>query len=397
MRSSSLLATMFLVLSLVSGCALLPTGSASTGRAAAQQDEATPTPIPTAIVPMRPTYEVRTGDILREASFTGRIAPVVEHSLFFRSGGRVRQIYAQRNQTVQAGDIIADLEIDEIERELTAARLNLERAQSRLDEAEENLAYDRRIAEINLEIAQLRLDDLRQRDPNNALAIAIQEKQVELVQIALDRLSSGVDPLLTNDVSRAQLSIERLENSISDATVVSPIDGRLLNLSLTVGRPVDAFNPVVVVADVSELEIRSDLTTSQLQELVEGMPVSVMLMGRPGQTLTGQVRRLPYPYGSGGGASVEDLDKSTRINLDQSADDPGYSLGDLVQVKVELERKDGVLWLPPQAIRTFDGRRFVVIQDGEVQRRVDVRTGVQTADRVEIVEGVTAGQVVIGQ
>jgi multidrug efflux pump subunit AcrA (membrane-fusion protein) len=397
MRFSSLLATMFLFMFLVSGCALLPTGSATTGSASAQQDDATPTPIPTAIVPMRPTYEVQSGDILREASFTGRIAPVEEYSLFFRAGGRVRQIYAQRNQMVQAGDIIADLEIDELERELNAARLNLERAQSRLDEAEENLALDRRVTEINLEIAQLRLDDLRQREPDSALAIAIQEKQVELAQIALDRLSRGVDPLLVNDVARAQLSVERLETSVEDATIVSPIDGRLLNISLTVGRPVDAFNPVVVVADISGLEIRTDLTTSQLQELVEEMPVSIMLMGRPGQTLTGLVRRLPYPYGSGGGASVEDLDKSTRIAVEQSAEDAGYSLGDLVQIKVELERKDDILWLPPQAIRTFDGRRFVVVQDGEVQRRVDVRIGVQTPDRVEIVEGVDAGQVVIGQ
>jgi multidrug efflux pump subunit AcrA (membrane-fusion protein) len=68
-----------------------------------------------------------------------------------------------------------------------------------------------------------------------------------------------------------------------------------------------------------------------------------------------------------------------------------------MQVEVELERKEDVLWLPPQAIRTFDGRRFAVIQDGDVQRRVDVSVGIQTADRVEIVEGLTADQVVVGQ
>jgi multidrug efflux pump subunit AcrA (membrane-fusion protein) len=55
-----------------------------------------------------------------------------------------------------------------------------------------------------------------------------------------------------------------------------------------------------------------------------------------------------------------------------------------------------VLWLPPQAIRTFEGRKFVVVQEGDAQRRVDVKIGVEGEDRVEIVEGLNEGQVVVG-
>ncbi len=73
----------------------------------------------------------------------------------------------------------------------------------------------------------------------------------------------------------------------------------------------------------------------------------------------------------------------------------GYEVGDLVEVVVMLEKSDEVLWLPPQAIRTFEGRRFVVVKDGDGQRRVDVRTGLQSDDRVEIVEGVEEGQVIL--
>jgi multidrug efflux pump subunit AcrA (membrane-fusion protein) len=390
----------FLVLSLfLAGCALLPTGSTPVQNpfAGQQQNEPTPTPIPTAIVPMKPTYQVQTGEIVRATSFTGRVSPVETHDLFFRSGGRVRTLYAARNAMVNAGDVIADLEIDDLERELVSAQLNLERAESRLAEAEANLEFDRRTAQINVDIAKLRLTDLRRREPENLIGLAVQQKQVELTELALERLASGVDPLLQNDVARARLALEKLNTEIDNARIVAPIDGRLLTVSLTVGRPVEPFVPVVVVADVSELEVSSDLTSSQLQELSEGMPVVLKMVGRPGQILTGTVRRLPYPYGTGGGASVQDLDKSTRVTVEQSAEEIGYSLGDLMQVEVELDRKENVLWLPPQAIRVFDGRRFVVIQDGDVQRRVDVRAGIQTPDRVEIVEGLEANQVVVGQ
>jgi multidrug efflux pump subunit AcrA (membrane-fusion protein) len=73
------------------------------------------------------------------------------------------------------------------------------------------------------------------------------------------------------------------------------------------------------------------------------------------------------------------------------------ALGDLQRVTVVLERKDNVLWLPPQAIRTFEGRKFVVVQEGDAQLRVDVKVGIESEDRVEIEEGLTDGQIVVGQ
>lgn len=378
----------------LSGCALLPAGRTSQ----ATTDEATPTPIPTPIVPTKPTYTVKRGEIVKATTFSGRISPVVQEDLFFQTDGRVRTIYAKRGDSVEEGQVIADLEIDDLERELTSAKLDLERAQVRLDEAQQDLDYDRQVAQVNLEMETLRLVSLQTQQPQDSNAVALQRKRLELAQIALDRLSHGVDPLLENDVARAKLNVQKLESAVEKARIVAPFDGRLLSVSLSPGRPVEAFKPVVAIADVSELEVSADLLSTQVEDMVEGMPVSLVLVSRPGVELTGEIRRLPYPYGSGGsGQSVEEMDKSTRVSIDQSAADAGFELGDLVRVTVELERKDDVLWVPPQALRTFDGRRFAVVQEEDAQRRVDVTTGIQTQERVEVVEGLEEGQIVIGQ
>ena len=380
---------------ILSSCALLPAGRSAEIAA----NEATPTPIPTSVIPVKPTYTVKIGEILRERTFSGRIAPVIEEALFFRSSGRIRNVYASRNDFVTAGQIIADLEIDDLERELTSAQLNLERAQSRLYSAEKELEFQRRSAQINLDITNLRLLNLRTESPDDNFGISVQNKQVELAQIALERLGEGVGPLLINDVARAQLQVEKLQNAIADATITALFDGQLLSVSLTAGRPVNAFDPVVSLADITNLEVKADLISDQMNELAEEMPVEVSLVGRPGEILSGHIRRLPYPFGSGGSGEVIDPDKSTRITIEQppDAEETDLELGDLVQVRVELERKDAALWLPTQAIRIFDGRRFVVVQDGEVQRRVDVKVGIQTNERVEIEEGLEEGQVVVGQ
>jgi multidrug efflux pump subunit AcrA (membrane-fusion protein) len=53
--------------------------------------------------------------------------------------------------------------------------------------------------------------------------------------------------------------------------------------------------------------------------------------------------------------------------------------------------------LPPQAVRSFEGRRFVVVREGERQRRQDVKIGIVSSDRVEILDGLKAGDVIVGQ
>ena len=382
-----------LAVAVLTGCALLPEVEIDRST----DGQPTPTPIPTAIIPIRPTYTVQRGDVVDELEFSARISPVIEEELFFRSGGRVESVFQRRNDIVEAGTIIATLEIEGLQRAMEAAELALERAEMRLEQAQETLDYEIRVAETNLEIAQIRLDSLRSETFPDNTAIAIQEKQIELAELALARLRSGVDPLLVSDVTSAQQTVNRLLAEIAETQVIAPFDGQILSLSLTPGQQVDAYRPVVNFADISHLEAKADLISTQMDRLAEGMQTQVTLVNRPGVNLSGEVRQLPYPYGSGGrGTTIDDLDRSTRVTIFESPTDAGFNLGDLVRITVVLQEKDEVLWLPPQALRVFDGRRFALVQDEDAQRRVDVTVGIQTPDRVEILDGLEEGQTVVG-
>ena len=378
-----------------SSCSLLP---ASRSQQAADE-AATPTPIPTPVVPVKPTYKVQRGEIVDELTFSGRISPVVEEELFFRASGRVRAVFAKRNEMVKKDQVIAELEIDGLERELNSAQLTLERAEVMLASAQRDFDTQLRLAQIELEKAQIRLDALQGQSAPDAQSVALQQKDVEIAQIALDSLQAeGVNPLLKNDVERASYDVTKLKAEIGEAQIVAPFDGQLLSVSLTPGQAVEAFRPVTTIADVTALEVSAELLSDQMTELAEDMAVSVVLVSRPGEILTGSIRQLPYPYGSGGGTAttVEDQDKSTRFTLEQSAAEAGFAMGDLVRVTAELERKADILWVPPQAVRVFDGRRFAVLIDGETRRRVDVKVGIETQDRIEIEEGLEDGQVIEG-
>jgi multidrug efflux pump subunit AcrA (membrane-fusion protein) len=116
------------------------------------------------------------------------------------------------------------------------------------------------------------------------------------------------------------------------------------------------------------------------------------MRNRPEQDLIGFVRQLPF---IGGSDETNTDDRAVHVALQDK--NVTLELGELATVIITLEQKDNALWLPPAAIRTFQGRDFVVIQDGDAQRRVDVKLGIKGEDRVEVLEGVQEGQVVVGQ
>jgi len=118
--------------------------------------------------------------------------------------------------------------------------------------------------------------------------------------------------------------------------------------------------------------------------------VKVNKLGSASRIYVGQKLRIPVAA-----KPAADKEKTTRITLDVDFAEAGLKVGDLMRVTIVLQHKEDVLWLPPQAIRTFGGRKFVVVQEDGYQQRVDVKIGIESDDRVEIISGLEDGQVVI--
>jgi len=188
----------------------------------------------------------------------------------------------------------------------------------------------------------------------------------------------------------AQIDLTELETSIAGSQIHAPFAGIVVSIYLKEDTMAEAYRTAIILADDQNLVIRADPGDSDLQRLEEGMPVTVSPIGRPDTVLSGSIQSLPYPYGSGVSGQEDAF-----ITLDNDLSPSQYNLGDLMEINVLITHKSNTLWLPPQAIRTFEGRKFVVVQEGDGQRRVDVKIGIQTEDRVEILEGLQEGQTIL--
>ena len=445
----------------IAGCSAL-----TPAKTPAQPKAATPTPVPTPAAAAKTSYRVERGEVIREGKMQGRVSPIEQRELFFRTSGRVRKVYVLANAQVKTGQILADLENENLQRELATVKLDLERTQVRADTAEKARQNSLKRAEASLEIARIALEAARAQDPTprtvqaqadlekvelnlkkaqadydaikwrgdaaaSGQAAALQqatlnysqaraaydlamqaiaareydlrtkEQQVRVAEINLKELQDqGPDPLLKNDVDRALLNVQKLEAALMDTQIISPLDGELQSMTASEGMAVEAFKPMMVAADPTKLEVSTNGSTNLLNELQVGMSVTVKLANSSKDTvLVGAIRRLPYvsTFTDQKGNKIEDRDQSIRITLVSGPEDVMKKLriGDVTEATVRLQRREDTLWVPPETVRVFQDRRFVVVQEGAVQRRVNVKIGIEGEDRVEILEGLTEGQIVL--
>jgi HlyD family secretion protein len=316
----------------------------------------------------------------------------------------------QRHPDLNDAEIAAfETAFIEAEQQLAAAERDLELARravdlAREDEIARNAQADRDLAAAQeahsrlqngegtpeLAAAQRAVEDARLDLEVARLATSDPQAAVEEAALALEEARLNDDTSEQAALDEARLEVELAQRTVDAGRIVASQDGQILTLRIRPGDEVSAFEPVLELADPAQLEVSAELTGEQLRELAEGQPATLRLLARPDLALPALIRRIPA-----GSGRLADSDRTTRFTI---TDLRGLqlTLGAVARVEIVLEQKDGVLLLPPEAIRAFEGRRFVVVREGLEERRVPVRTGIETAERVEILEGLAEGDLVVG-
>ncbi|MFZ9856737.1 MAG: HlyD family efflux transporter periplasmic adaptor subunit [Roseiflexaceae bacterium] len=229
-------------------------------------------------------------------------------------------------------------------------------------------------------------DDIKQ------AKLELETAEAELAQAESNMLDSEKAAL-----DAAQRAYDKAVAEVAGGRIVATSAGVVASVAIYPGDSVSAFRPVIEIADPGQVEFAGQLSNDVMQLLSEGQPVEIRPVTRPDLLLSAVIRRLPAPYGSGGGSINNTTDTSTRFSVIDAA---GFNLvaGETVgKLRIVIEQREDTLWLPPEAIRTFGERNFVVIRDGDRERRETVILGIKGIQRVEVLSGVQAGDVVVGQ
>lgn len=363
----------------------------------------TPTPWPTPVPSEQNRYSVTRGAIEDRFSLIAEVAPLRWEPLAFAVDGKLGAVLVNEGEQAEEGQILAELIMPDLLEQLEQARLDLSRAESVLWVYENELSFDRERAELQVRRVELLLEQAR--NAADADQVALHEVELELAQLNLREVESRVDPSLVQSVARAKLAVAALERQVEERRLRAPFSGQVVAVGVGLNSmrgpleppqrrtDVAAFAPFMVIVEPQPVELIISSQSSRASELSVGLEVTAIHRWAQDEPFTVQVSQLP---------TISSGDRFTpgfpgSIHLAVEGETPPLVAGEFVNIEVVAAVREDTLLLPDAAVRRFGGRTFVVVQDGDRQRRIDIRTGLESQGMVEVLEGLEEGDVIVGR
>ena len=344
-------------------------------------------------LPRATVVSVKRENLASTLKVAGQFEPYQEVDLHAKVSGYIRRINVDIGDRVRLGQVIATLEVPELNAQVSGAQAEVRhsqseiaRAQSEVSRAESNhvaihSAYQRLAQAAEQRpglIAQQELDDARAKD---------QEAEAE-INVAKSALGAA----------QQQLGVSRADNQrvqvLSDYSVVTaPFAGVIAKRYADTGSLIQAGTasntqamPVVRLVESDLLRLRMPVPEADVPYIQVGGEVQVVVQATH-EAFAGKIVRFSRA-----------LDSATRTMVVE-VDVPNPSLklspGMYAQTEITLQQKEGALTLPSQAVVQGEGGSYVLIVDGKKVEKRLVQLGIQGPDRVQITSGVAENDAVI--
>lgn len=337
---------------------------------------------------------VTRGDLASTLTVAGQFQPYQQVDLHAKVSGYIRHIGVDIGDRVRTGQVIATLEVPELNAQLMGAQAEVRHSQSEIDRVKSQVvgaesshaalhdAY-MRLAQAARQrpglIAQQELDDALAKDQNSEASIDVAKAALEATEEQL-----GVS---NADKQRVQ--------ALADYSIVTaPFNGVVTKRYADTGSLIQAGTasntqamPVVQLAQSDVLRLRMPVPESDVPYIQNGGTVQVKVQAT-GKSFIGKIVRF-----------ARALDPSTRTmvtEVDVANPTLELSPGMYAETVISLQQRNNILMVPIRAVVQGDSQSYVLVLDknNRVQKKI-VTLGVQGADRAEITSGLKEGDVVI--
>lgn len=354
-------------------------------------------PAPPATVPVVPVATVTPATLQHNLVLTAEFIPYQDVDVMAKVAGYVKWIGVDIGDHVQANQVLATLEVPEIQDDVAKAKAGLAAAAANVVTAQATVQR----AEAGANIASLsfkRIQDVSTRDPG-----LVPKQDVDVAQSrsmeAAAQLSSAQAALKAAQENEAEAESEysRAQAMMQYATIRAPFTGVVTKRYANTGSMIQAGTssqtqamPVVRLAQNNLLRLILPVPVSDVADIHDGQSVEVNVVSL-GRTLRGEVTRYAD--------SVQMDTRTMDTEVDVPNADGSLVPGMYAEVHLHLADRPNVLSVPLDAI---DGigtsvQQAYVVRDG-VLHLVAVKIGLQTAARVQIVSGLERGdRVVVGR
>lgn len=395
------------------------------------------------------TAEVKRGDVVVAVRETGYVEPTRRVAVKSKVAGKVVELAVDEGDVVTEGQLIARLDVPEVEAQRDqimaqrdAAKARLEQARLACEQARQMIESQVAQAEASLRAARFALQEAATRrqdaqriheDKKRLFEMGgyVSQNEVESAKAAADLAAQQEETakqrILEQEaalaiatarrtecqvnesrVIEAEASVRQVEDSLaeietrlSDAVIRAPMSGVVIARHMREGELITAVSyygegaPIVTIGDLSTMLVKVDLNEVDVDKVKLEMAVEITVDALPGASYTGRVTRIAPAselYVREPGSAI------VRFPVEVTVADADVALrpGMTANVEIICQRAEDVLWVPNDAIfekEDEEGKQFVSVVTGEEKKEKktedrEVTTGLSNDSRTEIASGV---------
>lgn len=349
---------------------------------------------------------VTSGPIQHSLVFSSRVSSVARTDLAATLTARVEKVLVREGDSVKAGQRLIALDDDDLRAQQVQAQAAIVTADARLKSqfelagpvASQALAQSR----ANMEYASADFErtkalhakgfigDAKLQDVERAAASARAAFQQATAQATANTRGGAEAQATAARVKEAQAALQIVNAKLEQTSIVAPADARIIARSVEVGDVAQPGKKLLTLAMTGETRLIAQIDEKNLGLVREGMRATGSADAFPDNKFDAELIYL---------APSVDVTRGTVESRLRVAKPPAFLRDDMtVSVEVMVAQKQNALTIPGVALREAGDRKYVVVARSGAAQEVDVKLGIRSLQRVEIVSGLSAGdQVVIDE
>jgi RND family efflux transporter MFP subunit len=336
------------------------------------------------------------GNVADNLEIASEFQPFQEVDVYAKVSGYIRKLYVDWGTHVRKGQILAELEIPELQQQLQQDEFSIKRSEQDLSRAREELHRAQSAYDVT-HLTYTRLADVQKSRPELVAQQEIDEARGK-DQEADANVSSQKDALASADegLQVAKAALGKDQAMFDYARMTAPFDGVVTQIYAYTGALLPAGTSSISKADSALCR----LSQNDLLRLVIPVPERAVPEIHDGEQIAVDVSGLNKTFEGKIVRFSDQIDLQTRtMHTEVDVPNPKFELvpGMYASVRIPLHSASNVLTLPVQAVQVGQegkGSVLVVGAGNKIERR-DVTLGLQSANNLEITSGLTEGDTVI--
>jgi HlyD family secretion protein len=349
-------------------------------------------------------YEAIRGDLVQTVVASGRIITPQRLSVGAVVTEHVVRIPVNEGQKVRKGDILIELDDRDERAALEQARASVAQAEAKVRQLRELAlpAAEQTLVQAQATAVQARqqfdrMKTLRERgfvvqsqmdDAQRALDIAESQLRSARLQVETNKPTGSDFALAQTALDQARANLRAAQVKLEQTVIKAPVDGVLIARNVEVGDVVQPVKDLMVLAPAGETQVDVMIDERQLSRLALGQKALGSADAFPSQRFAAELVYI--------NPAVDPLRGSVEVKL-RVPEPPAYLVQDMTaSVDIEVARRADTVYVPTETVREANGGQpWVLAIRGFRAVRQPVKLGLRGDGRIEILDGVEAGDKLI--